>query len=126
MIELAKSTGTNAVEFVHSQAPEVCREIITFSIVNASIHAGVWMAVMAIAVFGSWRVLKGAWAWAAAEAKKPHSDGAECFAPGLAMILLAAAIIVPGIFVLGHSKVITKAALAPRIFLMEYAAKLIK
>jgi hypothetical protein len=96
-----------AKDFMLSQAPDVCRQVIQWEIVCGVICA----AVLACALFVSWRFIK---AW---------RDKDEWELP---WIISACALTVGGPFLIMGILSAVKALIAPKLFLLEYIARLIK
>lgn len=115
-IELAKVTGTNAVDFVKEQAPDIVNQLIVWEItVNA----------LAIAIFllGSCIMVAIArCAWKRLLAAGPKWNEAQAvplvISTLVALVLLGRA--------LSYIPALLKPIVAPKVWLLEYAADLLK
>lgn len=115
MIELAKHTGTNAVEFVSAQAPDLVHQIIVWEIAKESVHVG---SFLLLAIAGAIALIAGI----RYGNKNQWAAGAElplCVFGGFALLLGT-------IIAVSQVGDLLKPIVAPKVFLMEYASDLIK
>lgn len=113
-IELAKSTGTNAVDFVKEQAPDVVNQLIAWEIASNAIWVAVGLLGLAVSV---WVFRKGCKQWGDDD-KIESSTG--CVVGGLFAIAGSA------ILFCTHIEGLIKPIIAPKVWLIEYAANLLK
>lgn len=107
MIELAKSTGTNAVEFVQAQAPDVVKQIIAWEVWLFGILAVAMVAVFLVCFV--WR-------------SKTKDWGDDGFNHVFSVFTQVAAAVFFVVFLVQA----TKPLVAPKLFLIEYSARLVR
>lgn len=110
MIELAKSTGTNAVEFVQAQAPDLVRQIIVWEIVSDVALILMCITIMLVLYKLTSKGVKNDWE-------------SLPFIIGFGDIVIGVASFATLIMSAGG---LIKAVFAPKLFLIEYVAQLFK
>jgi hypothetical protein len=116
MIELAKHTGTNAVEFVSTQAPEVVHQIVLWEIVNESIPVIFLLILLLVGII----VLRAGF-------KMAKKSGGWDGGPETVAAMAGAVAIFISIFAISvEIGDVLKPLVAPKVFLIEYTNDLLK
>jgi hypothetical protein len=115
-IELAKSTGTNAVDFVKEQAPDVVNQLILWEI---WFH-GLWVVVgLILLLVGAVFSVK---LWKKFSVTRYPNDGAY-FGFGFVATIVAVG---GAVLLFVNTPLMLKPIVAPKVWLIEYVANLIK
>lgn len=117
VIKKAVEAGENVVDFAQKQVPDVVEQLLKWKMAEALFFSVLGMALIAISVRAAVIVLK--------ESKRPFNDRAD----EVIAIATACGIVsgIVGIIVFAFNFLtVIQVAVAPKIFLLEYAAKLIK
>ena len=103
------------VSFLQAEVPDVVQQLLTYKLVASVVGAVVAVAVIAVAVLS-------VPAAGRLERRRREWDGIQCFA----MAVAAIAIVVAAVFLAGAVFDALEIWLAPKLYLIEYAADIVK
>jgi len=115
-IELAKVTGTNAITVLSREVPDITEQLIKFNTLKLSIETAAWFLLSCALLYGGRSIYK-------------HLHDDEYYDKDFAIfmsLLTAVATIVPLVCAIMSGLELLKLIIAPKLWLLEYAAKLLK
>jgi len=123
ILKNAIDAATAGAEFLKDQAPDVVQQLIKWHMAEAGLYAGVELSVLVGVCVASKKIwnITDKWRWPAGKLtdEAEMSRGASCAAAAIISILTLTAS-------LGNIFELIKLWIAPKVWLLEYAASLVK
>lgn len=118
IVTAAVETGKDVVEFAMDQAPLLVQEILRFAVFEHSF--GVIVSLLTLfAIYKAWKFVAKHWESIESECAEPF-----VFVFGIMGSLIGGSFVVIHLFISAAS--LAKVLLAPRLYLIEYAASLVR